>query len=198
LDPMVRLWTYLPRGSNLVEDSWSGQIVRPHVASLGEPGMKLTRTILVLAAVGHVFVNSAGAADLRPAVGAAPLPPAELRAIYAGNTWVWEDGGGFFGQAGEFLAYTQRPDGRVEYGQGTWSIRGGGVMCFGGVWQSNGADDFERCFGHMRADGLVYQRAHPDGEWYVFAHRPPQPEDEIRMVRQGDLVTPQLQRLRRR
>jgi hypothetical protein len=146
--------------------------------------------------MAYLGANTANAADLVPTIRAEPLPVAELHAIYAGHTWHWDDGAGYFGPAGEFQAWSIE-DERLSYGFGQWTIPEPGVICFGAVWHYNDeATEVTRCFGHIRANGVIYQRVEPDGAWYIFRSDPPQPGDEIQKFTLGDEVSSVVEQIR--
>ena len=119
---------------------------------------------------------------------AAPLGAAELRELYSDQTWRWDDGAGYFAPDGEFHAVTDVEGRDYAYTIGTWRTTEQGQICFEGEW--NSADDsgeVTTCFSHVQADGTIYQRAEPDGEWVVF--RSPDEAGEYTRFAQGDWVT---------
>ena len=129
------------------------------------------------------------------AESARPMTVDELFRIYNDRTWVWTDGAGYFQpHKRRFLSWVR--SGRTSsYGDGNWFMTQDGRICFRATWHAtDGAALATTCFQH-RTDGRNnYQRRWPDGEWYIFAHRPRRSGDEINKLRAGDRVTPKFER----
>lgn len=126
-----------------------------------------------------------------------PLTVTELLQVYEGRTWRWTDGAGYFDPAKRIFASWVRSGPAASYAEGAWFLTETGRMCFRATWTSiEGSGDALTCFEH-RTDGerLLQQRL-PDGDWYVFAHRPPQAGDEILKLWRGDYVYRNVERNR--
>jgi hypothetical protein len=121
---------------------------------------------------------------------ARPVTAAELYVMYAGKTWQWGEGGGYFGVEGrEFRARTVGADG-VTTANGRWRITDSGRLCFKATWvNSTGKYPGNTCFDHVELGGAIYQRKLPAGEWYVFKHANTKPEDEYSKLVRKDLVS---------
>ena len=150
---------------------------------------------IAIAAIG-LAIQAASAADLRDAMSA-PLGAAEVADIYSDKTWRWEDGAGYFGRGGEFKAWSTDDTGTPGYGTGRWTSDDAGRLCFNATWQyGSNSTQVSECFGHRRADGALYQRVEPTGEWYAFRSQPIQPDDEINRIMAGDEVTSRIEEIR--
>jgi len=122
-----------------------------------------------------------------------PTPPPKTRPtaeqlfqVYAGKTWLWEDGAGYFGPDRFFIAWSGSGE-SASYASGKWRTDDLGRMCFNATWRGVGyAAPVTTCFSH-RIDGQVlYQAREPTGMWYIFRHDPVRKQDEyLRLVR-GD------------
>jgi hypothetical protein len=135
---------------------------------------------LMLATPSHamgLLHRNGGMAGL-PA-GAQPLSAQELFELYAGKTWKWGAGGGYFGPNGAFRARTFS-DAGVGEGGGTWAVNDKGRLCFRATWISPKGTSARAnsCFDHAMVNGDLYQRRFPKGEWYVFRHAVANPADE--------------------
>jgi len=106
------------------------------------------------------------------------LTKQEVTEIYAGKSWLWRDGVGYFAPKGQFSAFSGA--GRdLTTVKGDWEVLDGGRLCFAGVWTGRQGRKFARtCFLHKVKDGQVYQQRVPKGEWYVFRHNPGQEGDQ--------------------
>lgn len=136
----------------------------------------------------------AGAADM---AGQVPedaketrlLTTDELYRIYSNRSWIWDDGAGYFQVAGrKFTAFTG--SGRTgSYAEGRWFLTSEGRACFRATWfAAAGNAPALTCFEHRTDGSTISQRRLPDGEWYIFAHDPPQAGDEILKLKTGDRV----------
>lgn len=152
--------------------------------------------IAALAGVMGFAVQSASAADLYE-TRSRPLGAAELTNIYSGHTWHWEDGAGYFGTGGEYRAWSSNDAGTLGYGIGGWTAIDDGRLCLEATWNYGGeTTEISECFGHRQADGTIYQRVEPAGEWYVFRSQPPRPDDEARRITPGDEVASRVEQIR--
>jgi uncharacterized protein DUF995 len=131
-----------------------------------------------------------------PPANAAIPSAADLRQLYADKTWLWADGGGYFGPTGTFLAATGTGD-KTNYAKGFWWTTDQGAVCFDAVWHTkDSAGDAVTCFDHRRAGQVWYQKKAPSGPWYVFKSDPPKPADESAKLKPGDQIEAQLQAAR--
>lgn len=153
-------------------------------------------SIAALAGVVGFAVLSANAADLYE-TRSRPLGAAELTNIYSGHTWHWEAGAGYFGPGGQFRGWSSNDAGTLGYGIGGWSAVDDGRLCIEATWHYGGeTTEISECFGHRQADGSIYQRVEPSGEWYVFRSQPPRPDDEARRITPGDEVALKVEEIR--
>lgn len=126
--------------------------------------------------------------------GARYMTGQELFELYVGKTWLWGEGGGYFGARGVFRARTYDKTG-VTDGGGTWAVNDNGRMCFRAVWTAAaGVAKVNTCFDHVLLEGNIYQRRMPDGAWYVFRHATPQENDEYGKLVRGNLVSAMVRR----
>jgi hypothetical protein len=151
--------------------------------------------VAVAGAVG-LAVQASSAADLYDTTSR-PLGAAELTDIYSGQTWHWESGAGYFGPGGQFQGWSSNEADTLGYGIGEWMAVDDGRLCIEATWHYGGeATELSECFGHRRADGTVYQRVEPAGEWYVFRSQPPRPDDEVHRITPGDDVASRVEEIR--
>lgn len=131
------------------------------------------------------------------AARARPMTVTDLLQVYEGRTWRWSDGAAYFDPSRRAFESWVRSGPSASYADGAWFLTDTGRMCFRAIWVSvEGSADALTCFDH-RIDGeRMFQRRAPDGDWYVFAHRPPQAGDEILKFRPGDSVYGNLARNR--
>lgn len=158
----------------------------------------MSRVWTATAAVGvlGLAVQAASAADLFDTTSR-PLPAVEIGALYAGQTWHWESGAGYFGPAGDFRAWSTDESGTPGYGTGEWTATDAGRLCFDATWRYGGDQvEVSECFAHRRADGVIYQRVEPAGDWYRFRSSPPEPGDEVTRITAGDDVTARIEEIR--
>lgn len=130
------------------------------------------------------------------AAAAEPMSQEQIWQIYRDRSWVWKDGAGYFrNRERAFMAATNGSDGRT-IANGRWFLPGRGRLCFRALWQTRtGAANALTCFEHRQdANGRIYQRRIPDGEWITFYSGSPRKYDEIRKVRSGDRVSPSYNR----
>lgn len=156
------------------------------------------RIMSIVAAAGAVSlaVQASNAADLYDTTSR-PLGAAELTDIYSGKTWHWEAGAGYFSPDGQFQGWSSNEAGTLGYGIGGWSAVDDGRLCIEAAWHYGGEEtELSECFGHRQADGTVYQRVEPAGEWYVFRSQPPGPDDEAGRITSGDEVASRIEEIR--
>jgi hypothetical protein len=148
--------------------------------------------VLVLNA-GMMIGANVVQADVLPKT-AMPMSPAAVVKLYAGRTWLWSDGAGYFEPNQRFLAWSGKGKNR-SYINGRWFATQRGEICFQGVWHSagGGAQNLT-CFDHRKSADGIYQRKTPVGAWYVFRHSPPVPADEANKLAAGDRVSSKLPR----
>lgn len=136
-------------------------------------------------------------ATARLAAAASPMKPVALEKLYAGRTWKWKDGGGFFSaDRNQFSAWT-RKGAAWSYAEGRWYAAKGGKLCLQALWSSK----MERggavtCFLHREKDGVIYQKPSLGGSWYVFRHNPVQEGDEALKLVKGDRVSKEAAQLK--
>ena len=134
---------------------------------------------IVSLTVGLVSVIIVGQPSAQPAPSSErALTKQEVIDLYAGKSWFWSDGIGYFAPKGQFSAFSGAGRDRTTV-KGDWEVLDGGRLCFAGVWTGRLGRKFARtCFLHKVKDGLVYQQRVPKGEWYVFKHNPEQEGDQ--------------------
>lgn len=125
----------------------------------------------------------------RQAVRAAPMSAADLRKLYAGRSWIWKTGAGFFSAKGRHFVAWSHTGKEKSYARGRWYTTNGGKMCMSAVWYSRkyAARDVS-CFLHREKAGVIYQKRAPNGKWYVFRHSPTKRGDEVLKLHRGDYV----------
>ena len=134
------------------------------------------------------------ATELKEELG---MTAAELTAMYSNKSWDWGKGhAAFFRDDGGFWAWT----GEGSYAEGTWKANNLGVLCFSAFWTSpQGRFPARTCFAHLvGANGTIYQRKLPNGEWALFEHTPPQPGDAGTALVDKNLVLGNFVALRKR
>lgn len=164
------------------------------------------RTIIVsMALCALLLAGNAGAAS-RPqvddattklAVAAPPMKAVSLEKLYAGRTWKWKTGGGFFSADGKRFAAWSRKGTAWSYGEGSWFATNGGKLCLRALWSSKmGGSGAVTCFLHREKDGVIYQKPSLGGTWYVFRHNPVRAGDEALKLIKGDRVSKEVSRLK--
>lgn len=126
-----------------------------------------------------------------------PMTRAEIGRLYAGRTWVWRDGAGYFAANGRFRAAVSKTAGApVARASGTWLTAHGGRMCYAGLWRTGPKAGYDRtCFVH-RIDGeTIFQKREPSGVWYTFHQTPPLEGEEFGKIVRGDRVSERLAEL---
>lgn len=89
------------------------------------------------------------------------MDPQALARLFAGKTWMWEDGHAYFGSGGVLTAVS----GKNSIGEGKWYAKPKGHLCINAVWKGAGFGDVqnERCWLHAKdANGKIWQT--PVGE----------------------------------
>ncbi len=124
--------------------------------------------------------------------GAKPLAKSQVRHIFSGKTWDWNnDGGGaYFSPSGKFVAIN--PKDRA-FGKGTWKANADGQLCSESVWKSpGGGGPYTDCHAFVKVKDRYYDAAMQGdnkGKWWcpeaerqgMFGHLTP-----------GDAITPRL------
>lgn len=145
----------------------------------------------------HSLVGAVAVASVLvfgPAGGAAaepvPLQPREVRAMYSGNTWVWDKGAGYFAPNGAFQAYTRDDKYGLMHATGRWSVEIGGQLCYSARWFYDSTSSTSRdCFAHHASNGSILQRdERKRGQWYVFGRRGAAGGLTARGLKNGNLV----------
>lgn len=144
---------------------------------------------ILAASLGTSF--AATAADSPPA-DAIPPTAWELVTIFRGKTWAWPTGGGYFARDRGFVAHVEE-GGSVTTAKGRWLVTDDGHMCLKAVWGAEDAGVTTTCFEHVSDDGTIYQRNTAKGDWYIFKHATPTPDDEYQKLSAGNKLpgTPQ-------
>jgi hypothetical protein len=161
----------------------------------------LIRSIpITLAVIMAVSIPAAAVASGSEAPSAPPgkqMSASEVRKLYRGKTWMWNDGGGYFAPDGRFQAAMGSDRDTGSFVTGTWQVRRSGRLCFAGAWTVQGKRSYDTsCFAHRVVGNVIYQRKEPSGDWYVFRSEPPKPEDEIKKLIGGDQIEAKLKALR--
>ena len=90
----------------------------------------------------------------------------EVISIYNGKTWIWTEGGSYWGSGGKFEAIWQ--DKAVSVGK--WYATNKGTLCYEAVWKSEAGDDgaeLKRCWKHVRdSDDVLWKQDMNSKEWY--------------------------------
>lgn len=125
----------------------------------------------------------------RAAHQAAPMNAAALRKLYAGRSWIWPNGAGFFSRKHNRFTAWSHSGLKRSYAKGNWYATDSGRLCMSALWYSkrNVAPNVS-CFLHRRKAGIIYQKRASGGKWYVFRHNPIKHDDEILKLRPGDYV----------
>lgn len=155
---------------------------------------RTTKNVLIswVAALGFGAAGTGGVAAQALVLpeDAVPMTAPELLLLYGDRTWQWGVGGGYFD--GETRAFEGRSGGAEgeSTARGRWRITDDGQMCIEAEWvTSTGSYPDVTCFEHVLADGDIYQRKMPEGDWYVFKHANTEPDDEYNKLIREDRVT---------
>ncbi len=170
-----------------------------------EPKVSPIRISIASAAVSVLVVTGAIAAPqsksaevtAKLAAAAKPMSAKALEALYAGKTWKWKDGAGYFSADGhQFTGWQQTSPSWYYYGRGRWTTSNSGKLCMQALWYyRTGYGKNPSCILHREKDGVIYQKPALGGEWYVFRHNPVRPDDEIHRLLPGDRVAKNVARL---
>ncbi|MBN9023706.1 MAG: DUF995 domain-containing protein [Rhizobiales bacterium] len=169
--------------------------------------MMFTRSTIAGAMVSVLLLAGGAAAAQKPSVSqlamaATPMKASAVRSLYAGRTWKWSTGGGYFStrkgapymfspDQNKFVAATQK-GGTWSYAEGVWGTTADGRMCMTARWTTANfptSSPAFTCFLHREKNGVIYQKRALGGDWYVFRHNPPQAGDEAAKLVSGDLVS---------
>lgn len=144
---------------------------------------------LVLGGVGAQAAPAADKAVTAAAENAHQLTVAEVFHLFGNRTWLWPDGAGYFQVSKRQFTSWVKKGADASYAEGVWFLPGDGELCFRATWHAvSGSNNATTCF-EQRTDGRrIYQRRLPDGDWYVFSHRPVRRDDEVRKLIPGDAV----------
>jgi hypothetical protein len=146
--------------------------------------------LLVLAAALLALLTTMTGAALAQTPPPDERPTAkQVHAWYAGKTWLWEDGAGYFSPDRKFYAWSGSGE-NASIARGKWQATKQGRLCFSASWEGVTYKEYVRtCFSHRIGDDTIYQAREPDGTWYRFRHSPPRRSDEYFKLVPGDEVT---------
>jgi hypothetical protein len=146
-----------------------------------------TRLVTLIAALFALFATGG--------IAVAQTPPDErptadqVYSWYAGKSWIWEEGAGYFSPDGKFFAWSGSGE-NASVAKGKWKVTKLGRLCFSATWEGLAYKDYVRtCFSHRIGDETIYQAREPNGTWYRFRHSPPRRSDEYFKLVHGDQVT---------
>lgn len=164
------------------------------------------RSIIVSTTLSALLLAGNASAVSRPqtddataklAAAASPMKAIALEKLYAGHTWKWKTGGGFFSADRKQFAAWSREGAAWSYGEGRWYATNGGKLCLRALWSNKmGESGAVTCFLHREKDGVIYQKPSLGGSWYVFRHNPAQKDDEALKLVKGDRVSKEVSRLK--
>jgi hypothetical protein len=143
-----------------------------------------------LAAIAGLIGIGPAVADGTPPANAKPLSAAELVSLYAGKSWIWKTGAGYFARDQKFRGWSGSGI-KTNYAQGRWMALNRGRVCMFAWWRDPyGLVPATTCFKHVEADGNIYQRRTSAGaKWYIFKHAVVEKDDEFNKLVAGDQVT---------
>lgn len=125
----------------------------------------------------------------RAANHAAPMSAAALARLYAGRSWIWKDGAGFFSRKHHHFTAWSHTGAQRSYAKGTWYATDSGKLCMSALWYSKkSVAPNVSCFLHRQKARTIYQKRASGGKWYVFRHNPIKHDDEVLKLRPGDYV----------
>lgn len=125
----------------------------------------------------------------RAASHATPMSAADLRKLYAGRSWIWKDGAGFFSRHHHRFTAWSHTGAKRSHAAGRWFTTDSGKLCMKALWYSGkSAAPNTSCFLHREKAGVIYQKRASGGKWYVFRHNPTKHDDEVLKLRRGDRV----------
>ncbi len=121
----------------------------------------------------------------------------ELYMLYRDRSWIWRDGAGHMqSDDRRFTAWAESDSGQL-WAEGRWIVTDSGRLCLQADWHAPSVVYPNRtCFSHAVDGGTIYQRRLPDGDWYVFKHAKPLPDDEFGKLSRADVVSSQIERIR--
>ena len=158
----------------------------PGVAPKFGGGVQMFKKLIALPVLAMmltvIYVSCAQAAR---DIGGRPLTQRELHRLYAGKTWLWKEGGGYFDRSGRFHGDTNfsRKRSRVK---GGWGVYRRGKVCFSGLWKLGPWKSFDSsCFLHRRVGNKIYQRRLPVGSWFLFRDLRNRKKGEYRKLARG-------------
>lgn len=127
-----------------------------------------------------------------------PLSAYEVYSLYRNKTWQWSTGGArFTAHDRKLVAFVDKGNGNRSYAEGNWYVSDLGMMCMQAIWTTAAeAGDARTCFGHAKIGDTIYQRKVPNGEWYVFKHAKPKPNDAYYSLVAQDDITAKALRLK--
>lgn len=146
--------------------------------------------------IGAVLLLVAGLVAAPALAQSIPTPPpkarptaAQLFQFYAGKTWLWEDGAGYFGPDWFFVAWSGSGE-TATYARGKWRTDDLGRMCFTATWRgADYAKPATTCFSHRIDGNVLYQAREPNGMWYIFRHDPVRTKDEyLKLIPGGEAL----------
>ncbi|ADH87889.1 protein of unknown function DUF995 [Ancylobacter novellus DSM 506] len=149
--------------------------------------MRTSTLTLAAIAVSLTCTLSASADAAQRRATATVMRPNDVRALYAGKTWIWSDGAAYFAPNRRFVAWSGSGK-QASYAEGEWRVTPLGRMCFSAIWRGVGPSGRNiTCFGHRVMGGqVIYQQKEPGGAWYVFKHGQTAAGDEYAKFRAGD------------
>jgi hypothetical protein len=96
-------------------------------------------------------------------------PPRDIIALYAGKTWNWSKGAGYFSPDFQFAGWSGRGKRVESVAMGRWFVTPTAMMCFKATWQTQKEKgEHTTCFDHRMVGATIYQRRAPHGVWYPF------------------------------
>ena len=119
-----------------------------------------------------------------------PVSGQEVASLYSGKTWIWSNGGSYWGADGSFEAVF---DDAVAVGK--WYATTKGNVCYEARWKKKSANDggveVKRCWTHVRDNQGVMWKLDPEtNEWY----RPQKEFDE--RLKPGNQIKSEVRKLR--
>ncbi len=144
------------------------------------------RNVMIDLAVAAVICGSAAAATK------ITVPSnQDLTQLYAGKTWYWKAGAGYFAPDGTFKCILRSTD-QMDECTGKWSAQSGALTIVMN-WKSTPPRSFETAwrstkviFYHETQGTDIWQKKEPNGAWFVFKHATPEKGDEWWKLQSGD------------
>ena len=120
-----------------------------------------------MALLTSTVARSADCGNTTMPEGATPLTGAELTKIFAGKTWIWKDGGSYWGPGGKFLALSRD---HKSVGKGTWTASDDGKVCYDAMWNGPGGNNpYGQCWQNVKnKDGYfnAVDKGDDQGKWW--------------------------------